>query len=445
MESGNRGQVTAAKKLPTEEETPVGSDASHPLSVSELAAWIDDVVEDGIGYIWVQGEVRDLKAYPSGHTYCSLTDGKASVNVAFFSRIELPEGIANGALILVLGHPQFYAPTGRLSVIAEEVHLSGEGELWAMIEKTRQKLDAEGLFDESRKRPLPLLPATVGVVCGFDAAVKRDILAARQQRFPGYPLVFEEVTVQGDRAVSEITAAMERLARNPQVEVIILARGGGSLADLAPFYDENLCRAIAKCPVPVVSAIGHEKDNPLSDLVADARASTPSRAAMEVIPEEFRLRDRIDQALDAISNHTERRLETAYAGLRLLEPYRIFRESHLAPKELYLSTKSAVLAEQAPLVRLERERSRLAAARVFDLISSRVSRDANRLESLSASLDALSPRSALERGFAVLRSQSGEIIRSPNQAPEGTELSVTLARGMLDVISKGESRSGGPR
>lgn len=432
------------KRAPPEEIEP-GSDARRPLSASELAEWIDDVVQEGVGYVWLEGEVRDLRTSQAGHSYCVLTDGKATISITLFSRVEVPAGVADGVRILVLGHPEFYGPYGRLSIIAEEVHLSGEGELWAKIEKTRQKLAAEGLFDEARKRSLPLLPRAVGVVCGFDAAVKRDILAATEQRFPGYPLVFEEVTVQGDRAVEEITAAMEKLAEDQRVEVIILARGGGSLAELAPFYDEHLCRAIARSPVPVVSAIGHEKDNPLSDLVADARASTPSRAAMEVIPEEARLSGRIDQALDGITMSLERRAESLTTKLGALDPGRVFRDSYLARKELVLSSQSAALAGLGPHARLERERARLEAARIYDLIAGRIAGNQGTLKVLASSLDALSPRSTLQRGFAVVRIASGEIVRYPDQAPAGTDLSVTVAEGMLDAVSRGPtgSNSGG--
>ncbi len=431
--------MSPPKKQPQLEDLYPGVDASKPLTVSELASLIDEAVKEGVGYVWVEGEVRDFKTYPSGHSYCSLSDGKATVNVAFFSRIELPPDVGDGAHVLIFGRPEFYGPYARLSLVAEEVHLFGEGELWAKIEQTRKKLDAEGLFDDSRKRPLPLLPSAVGVVCGHDAAVKRDILAATDKRFPGYPLVFEEVTIQGDRAVKEIIAAMERLARDRRVDVIILARGGGSLADLAPFFDEDLCRAIARCPVPVVSAIGHEKDNPLSDLVADLRASTPSRAAMEVIPDETALRDRLGQALDAMTSAIERRLEAKLSKLEVLDPGRILKDVYLPRRELILSGFETRLVEFGPKVRLERERSRLEAANVTALMKNRIYREESALEALSRSLDALSPRSTLERGYAVVRTSTGDLVRSARQAPAGTELTVTLAEGILDAVSKGES------
>ena len=432
--------MTSHSLRTTIEQLSPGSSANCPLSVSELASWINEVVREGVGYVWVEGEVRDLKTYPSGHTYCSLADEAATVNVAMFSRIELPEGIKNGTHLLVRGRPEFYGPGGRLSLVAEEVHISGEGELWAKIEKTREKLAADGLFDEERKRPLPLLPATVGVVCGFDAAVKRDILAAVDRRFPGYPLVFEEVPVQGDRAVTEIIQAMERLTADPRVEVIILARGGGSLAELAPFYDESLCRAIARCPVPVVSAIGHEKDNPLSDLVADARASTPSRAAIEVIPDEAELRDRLDRAVDIAYTTVRRRLETAEAKLASLNPTRTFKEAYLARKELVLAALESTMSSRIPEATIERQWARLQSLRVQELFLARIDRAQSSLNSLTASLEALSPRATLKRGFAVVRKVTGEIVRAPLEAPEGTVLSVTLAGGILGVVSRGEPR-----
>ncbi len=417
-----------------------GADPSRPLTVSEVAELIDQAVREEVGEVWVEGEIRDFRFSAAGHAYCTLTDGQAGLNLTIFSRVPKPDGLEDGARVLVLGSPQYYGPYARLSVIVEEVHLSGEGALWARIEKIRQKLASEGLFDEERKRPLPLLPAAVGVVCGFDAAVEHDIRDATEKRFPGYPLVFEKVTVQGERAVPEIVRAMRRLASHPLIEVIILARGGGSLADMMPFYDEGLCRAIAECPVPVVSAIGHEKDNPLTDLVADHRSSTPSRAAMEVIPDERQLRDRLAQAADAIHHSVARRIQLLDSRLALLDPSRTFRDHYLADRLIRLRELRALLAEASPTAALERALARLAEARLGELLGLRLASASASLESLGAALAALGPEATLARGYAVVWDSQGRIVRHPEQAPEGEMLAVRVAGGRLDAVSRGPSR-----
>ncbi len=416
-----------------------GTDPSHPLTVSEVAELIDRALREEVGEVWVEGEVRDLRFSAAGHAYCTITDGQAGLNLTIFSRVPRPDGLEDGARVLVLGSPQYYGPYARLSLIVEEVHLAGEGALWARIEKIRQKLAAEGLFDDERKRPLPLLPTAVGVVCGFDAAVEHDIRDATEKRFPGYPLVFERVTVQGERAVSEIVQAMRRLASHPQVEVIILARGGGSLADMMPFYDESLCRAIAECPVPVVSAIGHEKDNPLTDLVADHRSSTPSRAAIEVVPDERQLRDRLAQASDAIHHSVARRVQVLDSRLALLDPSRTLRDLYLAERLIRLRELRALLAEASPTAALERALARLGEARLGEFLGRRLESAAASLESLGAALAALGPEATLARGYAVVWDSQGRIVRHPDQAPAGEELAVRVADGRLYAVSRGPS------
>lgn len=431
----------------------------RPFTVTELCDLLNEVLAE-FGWVRVEGEVQGFKLYPTGHRYFTLTDGRSNINVALFnSRHPEIRKLDDGTHVLVEGKLEYYGPHGRLSLIAESIEVLGEGRLWAKIEETKARLQAEGLFDDSRKRPLPLLPKAVGVVCGHEAAVKRDILAQANQRFPGYPIVFEEVTVQGEGAVEQIIEGLTRLQQHPHVEVIILARGGGSLFELAPFFDEKLCRAVAASSVPIVSAIGHEKDQPLTDLVADKRASTPTRAAIEVIPSEHDLRDRLDMALLSIDREIDRALQVKQLALRQLYPGAVWTTAVAAPREAKLFEAKARLAENTPEARIERTRARLAALdpslamlELLERFDRRLEQDAlhlsafdarvegvrARLNALSEQLSGLGPHAILARGFSIVRNESdGRIVKDPAQAPPGTPLVITTAGGDFGADSRG--------
>jgi exodeoxyribonuclease VII large subunit len=453
-------------------------DTAKPLSVTELCDLINEALAE-LGEVTVEGEVRGFKGYPSGHRFFNLTDGKANISVALFSSVHPEIGhLDDGTRITVAGRVDYYKPYGRLSFIARQLTIGGEGELWRRIEEVKKRLQEEGLFDESRKRPLPLLPRKVGVICGHEAAVKRDILATAEHRFPGYPIEFAEVTVQGDGAVEAIIAAMARLANTPDIDVIVLARGGGSLSELAPFYDEKLCRAIAACPVPVVSAIGHEKDQPLTDLVADRRASTPTRAAVEVIPSAADLRETLQHAMASLDREIDDILFRASLRAGHLDPTPVFGTEILQIAERRVLHAKAALAENAPAVRIERLLARLAKLHpsaplesrfeelghrlgsldptgVFherveaallavsdkknglESFADRLERSRIELEKAAAELSALGPSATLARGYSVVRTQDGRIVRASEDAPRGTLLEITTASDKLLAESKG--------
>ncbi len=245
-----------------------------------------------IGRIAVEGEVHRPQTFPSGRTYFVLRDRAAQVPVACPARHARRCRAVAGERVIVVGTLVWGNERGQLLLEAEEVTPVGEGAVAAMIAETRSRLEADGLLHQPG-RPLPRLPRVIGVLCGADAAVRKDIESVVAARFPGYPLAVEETTVTGPGAAQAIVEALWRLCRRPQVDVVVLARGGGDSTALLPWSDEDLCRAVAACPVPVVSAIGHEADRPLCDEVADLRCGTPSIAAHVVVPDQRQLDDEL--------------------------------------------------------------------------------------------------------------------------------------------------------
>src|SRR5512133_2574820 len=294
--------------------------------------------------VWVEGEVTELRRQDRWQSvFLTLKDPDEGACLG----VTMPRGqfdalrldLTNGERVHVYGRPELLDARGDFRLRALSIERFGLGEHLAALERLKQKLAAEGLFDASRKRALPRLPRRVGLVTGNDAAAKKDVIAAITARFPPARLLVAETYVQGPRAAPAIADALRSISEAPEIDVVVLARGGGSFEDLLPFSDERLLRAIAACPVPVVSAVGHEQDTPLSDLAADARASTPTAAARLVVPDADELRERL--------THTRRRLQGA------------------------------------PLLLLERKRARL--------------------ETAHGRLRALSPRATLERGYAIVR------------------------------------------
>src|SRR5690606_23747969 len=298
--------------------------------------------------------------------------------------------------------------------ISNEIRAVGVGELLARIEALKKVLAAEGLFDVSRKRPLPFLPAVVGLVCGRESKAEHDVVVNARARWPQVRFEIREVAVQGNRAVPEVSAAIAELDARREVEVIVVARGGGSVEDLLPFSNEALVRAAAACRTPIVSAIGHETDNPLLDLVADYRASTPTDAAKRVVPDVAHEREAlraVRHRLRAIVRHRLDGEEHRLAALRsrpvLVDPTRIL-DTHVAQLDGI------------------RDRSR----RAFD---THVQAAAAQVATLRTALRTLSPQATLDRGYAVLRTADGEVVRSPDQVDVGDPLTALVARGRLDL------------
>jgi exodeoxyribonuclease VII large subunit len=341
--------------------------------------------------VWVEGEVTELRRQERWQsvflTLKDPADGAClGVTMARGQFDALRLDLANGERVHVFGRPELFEARGDFRLRALSIERFGLGEHLAALERLKAKLAAEGLFAAERKRPLPRLPRRIGLVTGNDAAAKRDLLTAITARFPPARILVAETYVQGPRAAVAITEALREICEAPEIDVVVVARGGGSFEDLLPFSDERLIRALAACPVPTVSAVGHEQDTPLSDLVADARASTPTAAARLVVPDLTELSARLDRSRTALSRGARSALERER---RRLDGTR----DHL---------------RRAPMLMLERRRAAV--------------------EHAAGRLRALSPHATLERGYAIVRS-GGEIVRSSEQVGSGTKVDVELGSG----------------
>ncbi|HLH46913.1 MAG TPA: exodeoxyribonuclease VII large subunit, partial [Acidimicrobiales bacterium] len=291
---------------------------ARPVSLVRLAAEIARSAA-AIGTVAVEGEVHRPRTPPSGRIYFTLRDRVAQVDVTVPRAAAARCRVVAGERVRVVGSLEWTADRGLLQLRGDEVSPVGEGAIAALLAETRARLAAAGLLDRPRRR-LPALPACIGVVCGADAAVRRDIESIVAERFPGYPVHFQETTVSGPGAGPSIVRALQELERRPDVEVVILARGGGDPTSLLPWSDEEVCRAVAACSRPVVSAIGHESDRPLCDELADLRCGTPSMAAAAVVPDRAALAARLDSLLSLAGREVDDRTATAHRSLSAVEP-----------------------------------------------------------------------------------------------------------------------------
>jgi len=366
--------------------------------------------------LWVEGEVTELRRHDRWATvFFTLKDPAdgSCVGVAMargrFDALRLD--LADGERVHVLGRPELYEQRGEFKLRALTIERFGAGAHLASLERLKASLAAEGLFADARKRPLPFLPRRIGVVTGNDAAAKRDVVTTICSRFPPASVLVAETYVQGPRAAAEIVAAIGALCEHPDVDVLVLTRGGGSFEDLLPFSDERVVRAVAECPVPVVSAVGHEQDTPLCDLAADVRASTPTAAGKLVVPELSELYGRLDRTREALGRNVRRSLER--------DRQRLSRSA----ERLRARPRAAVERERHLLERT-RDRLRLAPALA-------VERKRAALEKSGAKLLALSPQQTLERGYAIVRTEAGEVVASTETVSLGALVDVTLADGRL--------------
>lgn len=388
---------------------------AHVRTVANaLSGWINR-----LGWIWVEGQIAQLTRRPGTQTvFLTLRDtvAEVSVNVTcprrVFDSIDPP--VLEGARVVVHAKPAYYVPRGTLSLNVDDIRPVGLGELLARLEQRRRLLAAEGLFARELKRPLPFLPRCVGLICGRESAAERDVLDNGRRRWPGVRFRVEHTAVQGYDAAREIIEAVGQLDRDPQVDVIVVARGGGSVEDLLPFSDEGLIRAVARCRTPVVSAIGHEQDTPLLDLVADVRASTPTDAAKCVLPDVGEEQARID------------RLRT---GGRHLLATLLQREQHALDairSRPSLAAPFTLLDEHDRMVHDYRERARRCVRHQLERAGDDVAHQLARVR-------ALSPLATLERGYAVLQTAAGTAVRAADEVATGDRLTARVARGRLDV------------
>ena len=397
---------------------PLESSAESPLPVRTVARALADWI-GRLGRVWVEGQVTQVNNR-GGSTRCFFvlrdTAAEMSLQVSADRAVvgALTTPLAEGARVLAWVKPDYYAARGSLTMTAYDVRPVGVGALLARIEALRAVLAAEGLFAPQRKKPLPFLPRTVGLVTGRDSAAERDVVENARRRWSAVEFRIENVTVQGPYAVTEVVAALQRLDADPQVDVIVIARGGGSVEDLLPFSDESLVRAVAAATTPVVAAVGHETDSPLVDHAADRRASTPTDAAKLVVPD--------------VGEEVERLLGLRRRARRVLAS-RLDAESHRL--EALRSRPALVdplgqLARWSADVGAQRERARRAALAC-------VSDAAHSVTGLSARVTALSPEATLRRGYAVVQKADGAAVRDPDEVSVGEALSARVAGGRIAV------------
>ena len=399
-------------------------DARSPRSTAE-EPWPVRVVSQKIGawvarlgWVWVDGQVAQVTRRPGTTVvFLTLRDPAADVSLTVTAHRDVLDtgapNLAEGARIVVHGKPEFYAGRGTLSLRADEVRQVGLGELLARLERLKKLLGAEGLFDPARKRRPPFLPAKIGLITGRASAAERDVLSNARRRWPAVEFRVVNVAVQGPSAVTQIIDALAVLERDMDIDVIIMARGGGSIEDLLPFSDEALCRAVFGCRIPVISAIGHETDTPLIDFVADVRASTPTDAAKRAVPDladELRL---IDVARARLNRAVTNRLEREQQRLDAIRTRPV------------LAQPTTMLDSRAEDVTGLRERA-------DRTVRHRLDRAGTELHHTLARLRALSPAATLERGYAIVqRAEDGAVLRDPADTSVGDGLRVRLARGVL--------------
>ena len=430
------------------------------ISVSELNRQARALLEQGIARLWVEGEISNLARPASGHVYFSLKDDSAQIRCAFFRQRQRGPTIQlkDGDQVLVFGRVSIYEARGDYQLIVEQVEPAGEGELRRRFEALKKKLAAEGLFDEELKQPIPGLPRRIGVVTSPSGAAIRDILTVLKRRFPAVPVIIYPTVVQGEVAARQIVAAINAAGSRAECDVLIVARGGGSLEDLWPFNEEVVARAISDCQIPLVSAVGHEIDFTISDFVADLRAPTPSGAAELVVP---------DQA-EWLRSLTATTARIASLGRRYLEDH--YQELDFLSRRLSQSSPAAIVARQIDWLKnlqqvltgtvrhdllkrsraLESLRTRLlqrspgievqySVQRLIELRQrlrniGRVSieRMANRFRLAERALHSISPLATLERGYAIVsHADSGKILSDAFATRPGEKVTARLARGSL--------------
>ncbi|MGH9067558.1 MAG: exodeoxyribonuclease VII large subunit [Acidimicrobiales bacterium] len=398
------------------------------LSLVKLASEIARRLA-ALGRVSTEGEVVKPFTTRSGRVYLTLRDRVAQVTVVCPPSVARRSRLVHGERVGVTGTLTWSTDRGQVHLVADEVVPVGAGAIAAALEETRRRLAADGLLGRPR-RPIPRVPAVIGVVCGTDAAVRADIESVVAARFPGYPVVFAETGVSGPGAAASISAAMAALDARPEVEVLILARGGGDAATLLPFSDEELCRAICACGTPVVSAIGHEGDRPLSDEVADLRCGTPSLAATAVVPDRKELVAGLDGQMAAAGRALGTSLDRARARLERVDA-RAAVGVGVAAAHGRLERASARLDPTHLRRRLQGAAADLGRMGWQFPLSRRIEAHSADLAGRRRVIDALDPARVLTRGYAVVRGPDGAVLRSPDGLEPGDPLDVSLAAGDL--------------
>ncbi len=377
-----------------------------------LAGWIER-----LGAVWVEGQITQLNRRP-GRVFLTLRDPLGDISMSVSCPRQVVDvadpPLVEGASVVVHGRPRYYSNRGTLSLEADEFRMVGLGELLARLERRRRLLAAEGLFARELKRPLPFLPRRIGLVTARDSAAERDVLDNARRRWPGVDIRVEHASMQGVHCVREVVEALGRLDRAADVAVILIARGGGSVEDLLPFSDETLVRAVHQATTPVVSAIGHEPDNPLLDLVADVRASTPTDAAKIAVPDVVEELTRIHQLRDRARRHVTTWLRHEEAQLTAVR-----QRPSLADPRSHVGTRQQEVDDLA--------------ARASRVLGHQLERAEDDVRHARARVRALSPVETLRRGYSVLQGDDGAVITQTGQVSTGRRLSARVVDGRIDL------------
>ncbi|MEA3640953.1 MAG: exodeoxyribonuclease VII large subunit [Lamprobacter sp.] len=447
--------------MPTPLAPPIIDFTRDIYSISRLNAEVRAVLDGSFPLLWVQGELSNLSQPASGHLYFSLKDGASQVRCAMFKskRRLLSLRPANGQQLLVRARVGLYEPRGDFQLIVEQMEAAGDGALRRALEQLKQRLAAEGLFAEERKRPLPAYPRQLGLITSASGAALHDLLTVLRRRFPLLPVLIYPSAVQGAAAAGALIAAIELANRRGDCDLLILARGGGSLEDLMAFNDEALARAICASELPILTGIGHEIDLSIADLVADRRGATPSAAAELVVPDAEQAQRHLRGLEARLETAVWRALETARQGLtaqsrqlRLLHPRARLEQQQQRVDDLQRRLERALDARIAEAgAHLERLRQRLRwvapgqrlyveaerVARVSERLAQAgrraIERRREQLAALAGGLQARSPLATLARGYAIVTDAEGGLVHRPQQVPLGARIRVQVAEGGFEA------------
>jgi exodeoxyribonuclease VII large subunit len=394
--------------------------SESPAPVRVVSEAIKDYV-DRLGPIWIEGEISELNERSGMMAFMRLRDTSVDMSISVMchkSVIATVKPLPDNARVVLYAKPSWYTKNGSLSFSAREIRQVGVGELLARLEALKNLLAAEGLFDSERKIELPLLPKVIGLICGRNTDAEKDVVENAKRRWPSVQFEIREVTVQGAAAVSEVSDALRELEANKDVEVIIITRGGGSFEDLLPFSDETLVRLAASCTTPIVSAIGHEKDSPLLDLVADYRASTPTDAAKRVVPDIAEEIAMIGSMRDRARRTLLNRINLEATQIANFKNRPVMKDPHVL-----ITTRAEIIAGL-------RDRSNRSFGASIKLAK-------EELKQVKARIRALSPQATLDRGYSVVQLADGQILTDPKKLKQGDLLRLRLAKGETQATATG--------
>jgi len=386
--------------------------SESPAPVRVVSEAIKEYV-DRLGPIWIEGEISELNERSGGMAFMRLRDTSADMSLSvmcYKTVLASVQPLPANARVVIYAKPSWFTKNGSLTMSAKEIRQVGVGELLARLEALKEKLAAEGLFGADRKVALPRLPRKVGLICGRNTDAEKDVVENARRRWPAVQFEIREVTVQGAAAVVEVSQALSELEADSEVDVIIITRGGGSFEDLLPFSDESLVRLASQCTTPIVSAIGHEKDAPLLDYVADYRASTPTDAAKRVVPD-------IAQEISDIEKIRDRMFRRLAATL----DFELNQIAQLRNRPV-MKDPSVMVTTRRDEIKGWRDRS----IRSFNSI---LEIEKKELKGVKAHLRSLSPQSTMDRGYAVVQLEDGAIVRDAAKAKSGTRLRIRVAKG----------------